>query len=172
MGRAGIASRGFTLVEMLVVILIISVLVGLLMPALNGIRRLADRTSTVAHGEDLVHAIKLYRDSYRTWPAQTQDGTDTTYYADQYVVVNALLNNPRGEQLLEVSTGRISSNGCYLDAYNRAYIVVMDENGDGTCSVSTAAFTPSLVTNVKASVAVASWGPDPADTASRIYTWQ
>jgi prepilin-type N-terminal cleavage/methylation domain-containing protein/prepilin-type processing-associated H-X9-DG protein len=61
----------FTLVELLVVIGIIAVLISLLLPALNGARKAADRTKCLAALQQLGGAYLLYaHDNKGVWPPQ------------------------------------------------------------------------------------------------------
>ncbi|MBV8780276.1 MAG: type II secretion system protein [Phycisphaerae bacterium] len=60
MRRVRTAIKGFTLVELLVVIGIIAVLVGLLMPALGRARAAAIKTACIARMRELGNAVQLY----------------------------------------------------------------------------------------------------------------
>ena len=64
-------TRAFTLVELLVVIGIIAILVALLLPALNGARKQADRTKCLAALQQMGGAYFIYAgDSKGCWPMQ------------------------------------------------------------------------------------------------------
>ena len=77
--RSGSQSAGgFTLVELLVVIGIIALLVGILLPVLNGARQAAQSTQCLSNVRQLVTACVLYsNENHGFWPPAAAD-EDTT----------------------------------------------------------------------------------------------
>ncbi len=66
--RRHLARSGFTLVELLVVIVIIGILVGLAIPAINMVRRRALATRIGMEIKQLESAVEAYREKYGDYP--------------------------------------------------------------------------------------------------------
>jgi len=59
-GAVGSPERAFTLVELLVVISIVSVLMGILLPALSGVRRQATALTGMRNQREVAHAVNFF----------------------------------------------------------------------------------------------------------------
>jgi prepilin-type N-terminal cleavage/methylation domain-containing protein/prepilin-type processing-associated H-X9-DG protein len=72
------AARGFTLVELLVVIGIIALLISILLPSLNNARRQARTVRCLANLKTIGHGFQMYAQQYKSmWPAAVHERTAT-----------------------------------------------------------------------------------------------
>lgn len=181
-------ARGFSLIELLVVVSIILILTGLLMPAVKRMINQSGRGKAAAQAVAFANAVKAYRSTYGSWPGQTQGALDNVVQAN--VVLSALTNNTRKINFLEPKDNWIRG-GYLVDGWGRALNVAMDENGDGKVSVGSggspnwtgyaldengtrttipgASFTATTVSN--ATVLVHAWGHAPQNSNSWVMSW-
>ncbi len=72
--------QGFTIVELLIVIVVIAVLAAITVVAFNGIQTRAKNTKTVNAAVSWIKALKLYNADKGTWPTEYSClGSTTTY---------------------------------------------------------------------------------------------
>jgi prepilin-type N-terminal cleavage/methylation domain-containing protein len=62
------ARRGFTMIEMLVVIAIIAILAALLFPTIAAVRNNAQKTSCMSNLHAIVQGMEMYKDDWRVYP--------------------------------------------------------------------------------------------------------
>jgi len=70
-------NRGFTLVELLTVLAIITMLIGMLVPALNTVRRFAKETKQKAQLASIDAALVTFRNDYGDYPPSRNFSEDT-----------------------------------------------------------------------------------------------
>lgn len=136
-------TSGFTLIELLVVIAIISLLAGLLFPAIGSALQSAERSKASVGAKSIESAIMLYSNDYNgKLPVETQFATEDTLFqgeaAKKILAVLMALNvapndnhklNPK--QKVYLSTERATDDGTYLDPWGTQYAIKLDTNHDG-----------------------------------------
>lgn len=165
--------RGFTLVELLIVIGIIIILSGVLLPVLIGAGKKADQTKAKAEITTLVNAIKQFESTYGVLPVPdgavveeltaaqyTQlililQGEDTADDASSTALTAANdTKNSRKVKFLDVVGNK---RGVYLDPWDNNYVVLLDIDYDGEIAT-----IPNGVSaaSLRYSVVIWSKGPD------------
>lgn len=179
------AGRGFTLIEMLVVIGIIGLLMGLLFPAVVAIQTAAKRARAEAELNSFEVALKAYLNEYGKFPLQVDANQDRVYRDATYIQLLQILRadpdyadidrwNAKRMVFMEAAEKTIVA-GRLKDPWNNDYLVAADMTFDKNTDTS-AASGYGIVTN---RVAVA-WsfgrdgvsGANAADRKDDVISWR
>lgn len=151
---------GFSVLEMMGVILILGFLVTMIFPALNRMRSAMERRRAGTEASALAEAVLHYRRIYDTWPPVASgfrvgkpDGhhTDGDFafgcieqgVFDQTLLISALsptnhMANPRQVRFLQVEEASLDERGRFCDPWGNVYTVALDGDNNGRVDLAAA----------------------------------
>lgn len=134
--------KGFTLVEMLVVIAILGILMSMMVPAAGVIMRRAKNSNARGDAGVVVATLMKYRMEYNRWPPLTAVGPDQYYTDKSWVdVMSPAPDSPRTTAnfnlivFFEGGGGALAKDGAnagaFVDPWGNPFIYQVDVDGDG-----------------------------------------
>ena len=131
------AQRGFTLVEMLVVIAILGILMAMMVPAAGLILKKVKISNTRTDAGLVESTLLKYRAEYNRWPssyASSGDGETDSAWVETMAPKpgsGAVPANPKRIVFFEPGGGSLSAEGAFVDAWGRPFRFQLDLDGDG-----------------------------------------
>lgn len=135
--------RGFTLMELLLVIAIIALLAGMLLPALAAVRRAAKEGAAKVKISQIGTGFRAYYNEYAQWPSSPTNGALwASILSGNLGVDGTVTNNPRRIIFMDFKKGETNQYGI-LDPWavhvsngQHPYFFGFDTNYDNTIDVS------------------------------------
>lgn len=134
----------FTLIELLTVIAIIAVLMGLLFPAISGVKETAKKAQAKNDAVGILNAVKSYYTEYGKYPLATP-GADTEKGDISATLLQTLtatepasptMLNPRKISFMEIPAAKTNSSGkepksgldggTFYDPWGKSYQIIID----------------------------------------------
>jgi general secretion pathway protein G len=156
-------ARGFTIIEMLVVLGMIAILASLVLTGVHGVRLQAKKTKARHDVEQIATAWGNYLQEYRRFPKTV---TVTKMDSAALSILRGETAGPDNPQRLTFMEFKSATTN-YADPWGSLYEVALDQDLDNKVTV------PGLASPLYRSVAVWSKGPDGvAGTKDDIRSWQ
>ena len=135
--QSSVSSRGFTLLELLIVIALMMVLAGLLIPAFYKVLNEGKKRRSQTEASIIGTAIQAYKLRERKFPAPTGDlggGADVVYdgqggNSDNRRVMEPMIN--ADPPVLDQGKLRWDAAGNAINAWDRQYRITLDLDYDG-----------------------------------------
>ena len=123
--------QGFTLLELITVVMIIMILAGVLLPAIQKTRRKAKETQAATEATAIANALRTYYHEYGQWPCP-DPAVGGCWTNDNNVVMSMLTppNNPRNIEFWQSGTVAV-------DPLGANYAITISVTGNWTSVRST-----------------------------------
>ena len=165
MTKARQNKRGFTLIEMLLVIVIIAILVALLFPAIKQALIKAEIAKAKTTVLSIATAFKAFNSQYGYWPAAAGSGSSTPIKMTKDILTGS--DNSLGITFLDYSQKDIDSSGNILDPWKQPYWFACDTKYNNSVTTNCGSGSGG---SMPGSVAVWSIGPD-GNCGTTITSW-